>query len=66
MTIIESLYEQANKPNELKHVKTKVFLDNDEYYRTGLGRITVKNHSGNMQLQQEIEDFFTLLMHKYK
>lgn len=39
--------------------------DDFDRYKTCLGDILVMNVKGNLQLQQEIDDFFELLIKKY-
>lgn len=59
--------EISEKEDEIDELKER--CDHDEYtgesYYTALGEIIVINKSGNLQLQQELDDFFELMQQKY-
>lgn len=60
---IEELEDQLEeKENQLEYAITE---QDCNVYNTALGKILVYNVAGNLQLQQELDEFFELIQAKY-
>lgn len=67
---IESLeHDIRDKDNEIQELQDQIkemrSSGKKNTYKTALGKIIVINESGNLQLQQELNDFFELIQQKY-
>lgn len=58
----DAKYEIDELKDELRYALTQSDFDT---YNTGLGKILVYNKTGNIILQQELDDFFESLKQKY-
>lgn len=57
--------EVESKDEEIDELKEELSEVPAKIYTTALGRVLVINESGNIQLDEELKDFFELIQQKY-